>query len=313
MRALGRVRSSELGFDAMGTDCRIVAYGEVDPVVLEHARDRVMGIHRQMTCFEPGGDVWRANHANGAWTHVSVDLMRVLGIAADVSRLTGGAFDVTCRPLFLLWERCRREGRTPDASELASLVSDPDAPSLDLDERDGRVRLRGRAALDLGGIAKGYAADEVCRVLCEAGVDDALVDLGGSVSVVGEGPSGDGFVVGVQDPFGSRGKLAARLRVSGGACVVTSGVNERFVVRDGRRISHVIDPRTGCASEAGLASVTVVGTRATEADALATAMLAAGAEAAVAWSRERDVDVLLVTDAGEVLATEGARGRLVSG
>lgn len=303
--------ASEVRFDAFGTDCRVATFDEASPSVLEAARDRAFELHRLMTAFEPGSDVWRLNQAEGSWVDVSPDTLRVLEVAQDVSDLTDGAFDVTGRALFELWEKCRRKGRVPDPSQLAPLTSRPSWRALKLDRGGCRVRVPAGVSVDLGGIAKGYAADEVCRVLRDAQVGSALVDLDGSVSVVGRRPDGGEFLVGVQNPFAPRGAIACEVSLTDG-CVVTSGVNERFMVRNGRLLAHVIDPRTGSPSDAGLGSATVVGTDACRADALATAMLVAGTEQAVTWARACGVEAVLVTCEGRVLATEGLAGRLRS-
>jgi len=200
---------------------------------------------------------------------VSADLLRVLDLSRQWSELTDGAFDVTAAPVIRLWRRARRTRRIPDPGEIEIARQSSGYRKMIVDRRRKSVRLTGRGMqLDLGGIAKGYAADEALKILARAGFDRALVAAGGDV-VTGEAPPGTrGWIVGVS-PFSDRPPLT-RLILRHSA-VSTSGDAEQFVEIDGIRYSHIIDPRTGRALT-GPRSVTVVSMRGAVSDPAATSL-----------------------------------------
>lgn len=205
-----------------------------------------------------------ARRAGLDWVGVSPEMIEVLETAIEVSSASGGAFDVTAAPLTRAWREARRTGRIPDG--LASLRERTDWNAIEID--GGRVRLaRKGMALDLGGIAKGYAAERAVQILRLAGYTRAMVALAGDVAV-GDAPPGEaGWRIEVRpskdgDPIG----VLSLVRVS----VSTSGDSEQFIEIDGHRYSHIVDPRTGLGSERQVAA-TVVAPSGAVADALATA------------------------------------------
>ena len=216
--------------------------------------------------------------------------------------VTDGAFDVTVGPLASLWKPCIREGRVPSSEEIARAREFVGWEHVRVDEAGLRVSLDAGTSVDLGGIAKGFAANEFERILRDHGVSDALLDLGGSVTVLGAPDEAEAWTVGIQDPLAPTGVAAAQVRVSD-TSVVTSGTNERFFVRDGIRYHHVVDPRTGGPTQTGLLGVTFIGPDALVADALATAALVAGATEAVGWARSLGLELVLVFEDGGVVST----------
>ena len=135
---------------------------------------------------------------------------------------------------------------------------------LDKDSLKARLKTRGMK-VDLGAIAKGYAADEVARVLSEHGVEHAIINLGGNIIVMGENPKGTPWKIGVQDPFSSRGGymgvVSARDKT-----IVTSGIYERYLEQDGEVYHHILDPETGYPAETGLAAVSIITDNSMDAD-----------------------------------------------
>lgn len=292
------------GFRALGTDNVLVAFGGNAEAALERARGRALSIHREMSAFSGTSDVARVGAAAGVGpVAVSADTMAVLEEAERVSALSGGAFDATMGPATALWHFTGGDVRIPDedATEAArGLVSWEDV-SLDADARTAGLARPGQS-LDLGGIAKGYAADEARDALVRGGVGDALVDLGGNVVAIGRRPDGEPWGIGIQDPTAPRGRTVATLSCSG-VSVVTSGVNERFAVCGGVRYHHILDPRTCRPAASGLLSVTIVSERAIEADGLATAAFVLGLGDGLDLVRAAGADAVFVTAAGDVLST----------
>ncbi len=138
-----------------------------------------------------------------------------------------------------------------------------------------RVRLPAGGQLDLGGIAKGYIADGVVRLLRAQGVASAVVNLGGNTCVLGRRPDGEPWRIGIQRPQAGSLQYAAKISAQD-VSVVTSGIYERGYDRHGRRVHHILNPQSGLPAENDLAAVTVISSRSVEADAYSTAFLCAG-------------------------------------
>ena len=159
--------------------------------------------------------------------------------------------------------------------------------------------------LDLGALAKGYASDKAAEILRENGIEHALINLGGSIMTIGGNPNGSPWKIGIRNPFSLDENIGV-LEVTDKA-VVTSGSYERFfTAEDGNTYHHIIDPATGCPAESGLVSVTVIGDSGIMCDALSTALFVMGAEKAAEYHREKGgFDMILVTEEGEILITDG--------
>jgi thiamine biosynthesis lipoprotein len=209
--------------------------------------------------------------SGGPPVSVSPDLFRVLERAQVLARQSDGAFDVTAGPLTRLWRTTRRTGALPAADTLRDARDRTGWRKLHLEVRRQMVRLRTpRMQLDLGGIAKGYAADEALRVLARQGIDRALMVFGGDLVASGPPPETEGWPVEVAhaDP------ALPGLRLAYGA-VSTSGDTEQYVDIGGRRYAHIVDPRTGLGLTTRIA-VTVLAPDGFTADGLATTLAVLG-------------------------------------
>jgi thiamine biosynthesis lipoprotein len=230
---------------------------------------------------------------------VSDDLYYVLEKAQEVSKLSDGAFDVTVRPLVVLWRHARRTQRLPDPKELAAAKALVGYTRMRLDPKAKTVDLTvAGMQLDLGGIAKGYAADEVLKVLAKSGVTTALVAAGGDIAVAGAPPETHGWTIAIAPLPGAKEKRTLRLK---DAAVSTSGDAEQFTVIDGVRYSHIVDPRTGIGLT-GRRSVTVIARRGITSDSMTKVASVLAPEKALALIDKLDgVSTLIVhkTEKGE--------------
>ena len=243
----------------MGTLVRITIYSK-DASPMRAAFDRIAQLDEKLSDYKLDSELNRLCRTANKPVKVSEDFFRVLEASVKLSRLTSGAFDVTVGPVTHLW----RLGKTPDAETMArvgwrNLV-------LDKRHRTAELKLAGMQ-LDLGAIAKGYAADEALKTLRGLGVSRALVAVSGDI-VAGDGPPGArGWRVGLE-PAG--GEILLR-----NAAVSTSGDAEQFREIGGIRYSHIIDPKTGLGLTSAIA-VTVVARRGLDADPIATAVSVMG-------------------------------------
>jgi len=291
-------------FRALGTMNTMQACGETAAEALESAARRVLELDDRLSVFKPESDVARLNAAAGARpVSIGGDAMHLLLAGKRYSAETAGAFSLTTRPLTALWNEHKKLGTVPDADEIEAARARIGDAEVILDEAAGTAMLpRFGQAVDLGAIAKGYAADEVLRILREYGVENALVNLGGTIAVLGEKR-----LIGIQHPARLTGIPMGRLAVESGA-VVTSGAYERVVVVDGVRYHHILDPRTGFPARANLRSVTLAGPSAMELDALTTAIFVLGAEQGARLAAGHKLGLVLVTDAMDVLCSDNLCG-----
>ncbi len=260
----------------MGTSIQITLYCSDKPTA-NHAANTAFGrmaeLVDMLSDYDPHSELNDLCRDSGPGQPVSVsaDLFHVLEESLRISRLSDGAFDVTVGPLTRLWRRTRREGRLPSADELALAGQAVGFQHVKLTETDSRVELqRPGMQLDLGGIAKGYIADQGLLTLNTLGIERALIDAGGDI-VAGEPPPGlDGWRIGIAPLEGSPDQPAQFLLLRN-AAVATSGDAVKFAEIDGVRYSHILDPATG----RGLtthSSVTVIAPTGLKADAWASAL-----------------------------------------
>ncbi|MBN2472965.1 MAG: FAD:protein FMN transferase [Pirellulales bacterium] len=257
----------------MGTSCTLMAIVpsnesvHADQIVHE-AETTLRGVEARMSAWLNDSELGRFNAA-GASREIplSPETLAVLRTARQAWTQTGGAFDVTCRPLIELWRDAGRRDMVPTDSALDRARAASSWDDIEL-TATGAAKRTATASVDLGGIAKGYAIDQAADVLWHACVDGGLVDVGGDLVCFGRPHHGHDWPIDVKNPFGPG--ILARLRIGGGA-VCTSGNYARFTQIGGRRYSHIIDPRTGRPADVAL-SVTVWALDAVTADVWATAL-----------------------------------------
>jgi thiamine biosynthesis lipoprotein len=265
----------------MGTKFKIIVYAKDEAAAAAAARAafaRVAELDGIMSDYRDTSELMRlCQKAGGPPVEVSDDLFRVLSRAEAVSRLSHGAFDVTVGPVVKLWRRVRYTKRMPPPEELEharSLVGYQNV-RLDPDKRTVQL-LKPGMRLDLGGIAKGYAADAALAVLRKHGITRALVAAGGDIAVSDPPPGAEGWKVGIA-PLLDPDSNPTRFLVLKNAAVSTSGDAEQFIEIGGKRYSHIVDPRTGVGLVCRV-SVTVVASDGTTADSLTKVVAILGPE-----------------------------------
>jgi FAD:protein FMN transferase len=245
--------------------------------------------------------------AGGAAVPVSAELFEVIARSLEASKESGGAFDATVGALRGVWSFDPDDPRAATDAEIAARLPLVSWKGVALDRQRRAVGLaRPGMRIDLGGIAKGYAVDRALAKLRDAGVTMALVNAGGDLAALG--PHGDRpWSVGLQDPR-RRGQLIARLAVQDQA-VATSGDYERFFVKNGVRMSHILDPRTGRPAT-GCRSVSVFAPAAWQADAFATAIFVLGPGDGMALARRLGLGAVIIDADGRRLTSPGLAGRI---
>jgi thiamine biosynthesis lipoprotein len=265
----------------MGTRFRIILYAPDRAAATRASRAafaRIAELDGIMTDYRSTSELMHlCEKAGKGPVHVSDDLFRPLARAQEVSRLSGGAFDVTVGPVVRLWRQARKTRQLPDPKELEKARQVVGYRKMRLDARAHTVALdKPGMQLDLGGIGKGYAADEALAALRRQGVTQALVAAGGDIAVGDAPPGKEGWTIGIA-PLDNPAAKPRHYLLLHNAAVSTSGDVEQHLDINGKRYSHIIDPRTGMGLE-GRNSVTVVGPNGLTVDPLTKVVSVLGPE-----------------------------------
>ncbi len=295
---------ADLQFTAMDTFMHLTAYGNGANAALTAAKQTLLATEAKLSVTDLDSEIAAANRAGGQSMTVSDDTAELIGFALAMSRRTHGAIDPTVYPLVQAWGFTTGQQRVPPQGELDALLPLVGAEQVNLS--GNTLSLSPGAMLDLGSVAKGWAGDRLTEQLKAAGINSAILRLGGNIQAVGAKPDSSDWVVGIQDPD-SAGMLAC-LSVRDCA-VVTSGGYQRSFTENGETYWHIIDPSTGYPARAGLTSVTIVAPSGALCDALSTALFVMGpAKAAEHWQEHRDFEAVLVHDDGSITITAGLEG-----
>lgn len=287
-------------FFALGTVNSLTLYDDGAEEAVSEAVDRVHRLHDMLSAFDKNSEVGRINtNAGVSPVRVSDETLYLIKKSIRYSELTGGLFDITTKCLSDLWKRSIKDGHEPLDPEIEKALELTGHRDIIVDEKKKTVMLRKKGqSVDLGAIAKGYAADEVRRILSGHGVSDAIINLGGTVIALGE------KTIGIQNPFEKTGVYFGKLAVKDRA-VVTAGTYEQCRQTKDRLIHHIIDPGTGYPAVTSLRSVTLMGDSAEELDALSTAVLMMGIKNSLLLLKERGIEGAFVTREGNIYATDG--------
>ncbi len=249
------------------------------PSLLLETEKIVNDIYDKMSPELTGSDISKINE-NAGIRHVKVsdDTFFVIEKALQYSKLSDGQFDISIRPVITAWGIGSENEGIPNKDELAKLLGYVDYKNIEIDKDKKTVYLKDKnSAIDLGGIAKGYAADKVVSHLKENGMTTAILDFGGNIFMMGQKDAVTAWTVGIKDPFGHTGKPFCIVKVSD-KTVVTSGIYERYFEKDGKIYHHILSKETGAPVDNGLASVSVIADASIDADALSTMLFTLGVE-----------------------------------
>jgi len=264
-------------FQAMGSPCEVLI--DSDDEALAHklialVREEALRIETKFSRYRDDNIIHRINHAHGERVCVDEETAQLLAYAHLCYQLSDGRFDVTSGVLRAAW-RFDGSDNLPSSEEVAALLSRVGWDKVEWQPPE--LHLAEGMEIDLGGIGKEYAVDRCALLLREQGQDAALVNFGGDIHVVGPHRNGEPWLIGLEAP-GESGRAAASLSIHQGG-VATSGDSHRYLLRDGVRYSHILDPTTGWPVPGGPRSVTVLAPSCLQAGMLSTFAMLKGAEA----------------------------------
>jgi thiamine biosynthesis lipoprotein len=262
-------------FYSLGTMNTIYTLKDDTKKIVNKVIKRVEAIDDKMSIFKNDSEVSLISKNSGLHhVKVSEETFNLLVLAKKYAKLTGGMYDITIAPLSKLYNFKKDE--IPSDLEIKKTKKLVDYHKLHLNKFNKTVYLTKKGmAIDLGSIAKGYGVDEAVRILKENGVKDALINFGGDVYALGNDEYGKFWNIGIQNPLKNRGVSFLNLDVENKA-VVTSSVNEQFIIKDSKFYHHIINPKTGYPLDLSLLSVTIIDESSTLADVLSTASFLIG-------------------------------------
>ena len=287
---------------AMNTYMTFTVYGEDAQAALQEAEECIQQVEGLWSVTDEDSEIYQANHSGGQPVTVSEETAEIISFALEMAQRTGGALDPTIYPVLTAWGFTTDSKQVPSQQQITRLLEQVGYDRIQINGSE--LTVPDGMELDLGAVGKGYTADLVTEILRRHGVSSALISLGGNIQAIGSRPDGSDWRLGIRAPWES-GNLGV-LTVSDAAVVTSGGYENYFDDEQGNIYWHILDPSTGYPADSGLQSVTIVGREGKMCDALSTALFVMGAQSAEQYWRENGgFEMLLVTDSGEILITEG--------
>jgi len=284
----------------MGTLVEITVIPANEKAIRE-AFEALKKVDLLMSTYKEDSEISILNREGKA--QVSEETLEVIEDAIKFSNLTDGAFDITCRPLINLWKKAKKEEKLPAEMEIEEAISLVGYQRIILEGNQIRLEKKGMQ-IDLGGIAKGYAVDKAIEALKKNGIKRALVNAGGDLYALGIDPQGEKWQIGVQDPR-EEDKIIDIIKVKDKA-VATSGDYRRYFTLEGKRFSHIVNPKTGLTVQDVPMSVTIIGPDATTTDALSTGVFVLGPEEGMKLIESLpEVEGMIISEGMKKLTSQG--------
>ena len=295
-------------FFLMDTSITVTLYtnnGTLAEDIFAECREILVEYDALWSRTKPESDVSKWNSSENGDVTLDARTLSLLQTALAVSEDTDGAFDVTVAPFVELWSTCEADGRLPTDEEMEAALTLTGYEKLTLTDTTLKKPFA-NMRIDLGGIGKGAAIEALIAYLETSGVDGGLVSFGSNVAVFGAKPDGAAFRVALRDPKDAGGTVGV-MTLQTGEILSVSGDYERFVMIDGIKYHHLLDPESGYPAEKGLASVAVIARDGALADALSTALFVMGRDEALAFyeSGVYAFEAILIACDGSIDVTKG--------
>ncbi|MDK2586128.1 FAD:protein FMN transferase [Romboutsia sedimentorum] len=293
----------------MGTVIKVTLYENESQKILDKVFKRISEIENLVSINKNGTELDKLNENAGIQkvklSETSYDIIKK---GLEYSKLSNGGYDISIGPLVKLWSIGLPEAKVPTKEEVKDTINYVGYSKIQMNDSTHEAFLTQKGMmLDLGSIAKGYATDEVARILKEENVNRAIVDLGGNIYALGSKEENEKWNIGIQDPFDSRGNVVGSIEVSDKS-VVTSGVYERFIEKDGVKYHHILNPKTGYPYKTEIAGVSIVAQKSIDADALSTLIFTKGLKEGLKLVEDiENVDAVFITKEKKVYTTKGLK------
>lgn len=287
---------------AFDTVITLSAYCEQS--VLDQAQERCTYFENIFSRTIDGSDISKINSAKGQPVEVAEETADIISKSLEYSKETDGLFDISIGAASTLWDF--NEGIKPSDKKLKEAIKHIDYRNIAVDGTT--ITLADPdAKLDLGGIAKGYIADDLAKLFKEAGCESACLNLGGNVYVLGTKPDGSNWKVGVYDPNSDGDDTVIASCEAADKSIVTSGLYERNFTKDGVMYYHILDPKTGYPAETDLLASSIYSEKSVDGDAYATTLFLLGHDKALEFLEEHpEIQGLVVNSEDKVSTTDNS-------
>lgn len=299
----------------MDTVCTVNAFDDGTKKLYDEIFERLSQIEKKFSATLPDSEISQINSMAGiSAVKASDEVLTVLDFALKTAWISDGAFSPAAGPLIDLWGINTDHQKIPSQPEINSALELSDFGCVGL-SRDSVFLKKSGMKINLGGIVKGFAADEVCIILKAHGVKKAVVDLGGNIYVYGKKTGGNKWTVGIKNPESPSSAPLLRL-FTDKTSVVTSGDYERYFESGGKRYHHIFNLATGFPADSGIVSATVISSSSIAADALSTATFVLGVEKSFKILDElkkqfgQDISFVFICKYGSVFASADLKGSL---
>lgn len=289
----------------MGSQFEITVV-EKDSISAEQAIDKaiteITRIENLISEWRPETPISQVNRNAGIQpVKVDQEVIDLTKMALQFSKLTDGAFDISIVAMDKIWKFNDTMETLPNAEAIQSSIRNVGYQNIEIDSINSTLFLKNKGMkIGFGSIGKGYAADRARTLLKQAGVLGGIINASGDISTWGTQPNGDAWAIGVNNPF-RNGKVAAVIQKKIEMSMTTSGNYEKFVEINGKRYSHIINPKTGIPST-GLTSVTIIGPDATTANGFSTSLMVLGKKKGKKLMKQfPEYSYVLITDKGNII------------
>ncbi len=292
-------KPDEATFFAMDCPCTAAVYGGDAQAV----KDRIKALEKLYSPYEKGSEIARLNESGRL--ELSAETARLVKESVELTKKYGGA-DISAGAVTELWNVTGEEPRVPEKEEIKKALSAVGYENISFSGQE--CVLENGAKIDVGCDGKGFALDEVKKLLDSEKADCGVVSFGSSTLLYGEKPDNTDFKVAVTDPFDNDNTCLSF--TSSGGFVSTSGGYERFFEAQGKKWSHIFDLTTGYPCDTDLASVTVIGQSGIETDFLSTCIFIGGSKGLDRWLSNEDIEVIAIDENGVVYCSDSIKGRI---
>lgn len=292
--------------EAMNTFMTIQWYGKNQSKIEQLIKDKVSEIEKRISTTRIESDIYRINNSESFPVEISAETAELIQYANNIAELTDGALNPALYPITKTWGFTTGDYRVPSDDEIKELLPLADYSKIIIDNQ--KITMNKGMMLDLGAVGKGYAGDIIIEELKKAGIQSALLDLGGNIQALGSKADGSEWTIGIKNPNG--GNPAASLKIKDKA-VITSGGYERFFTHENKKYIHIFDGNTGKPAENDIASMTIICDSGLYGDSMSTALFVMGTTKALEYRIiHNDFEMVIITKDNDLIYTKALEGKL---
>lgn len=299
--ALQAQKPSEKSFEAMDTFMSLKIYGENSQDAANAVENKTQQLDSLLSAEDENAEIYRLNHSKSHSLELSEDTADIVQRSLELCKKSEGSLDITIYPVVCEWGFISKSYNIPKQSKIDELLKSVDCNSVELD--GNKITLLPDMQLDLGAVAKGYAADKGVELCKEQSITSALLNFGGTVATIGTKPDGSSWRIGIADPE-NRADYFGYLSCTDKVAATSGGYERCFTGEDGKTYIHIIDPKTGYPVDNDISSVTIISSNGLKSDALSTALFVMGIDGATEYQKANgDFDFVILGKNNEVYVT----------